>query len=78
MQLTIITRDKKIFEGGITSLTIPGSGGSFQIWKDHAPIVSELINGKVVYVQGAQRHEVLIQEGFISVLDNQITILAEV
>jgi F-type H+-transporting ATPase subunit epsilon len=78
MQLNIITRDKKVFEGVITSLTIPGSAGSFQILKDHAPIISTLKSGKVVYVQGTQTNELPIQQGVLSAQDNQITILAEV
>lgn len=76
MQLNIITRDKKVFEGLITSLLIPGSAGSFQIWKDHAPIISTLTSGKVVYMQDTVAHELFIQQGILSAYDNQITILA--
>lgn len=78
MQLNIITRDKKVFEGAITSLTIPGSAGSFQILTDHAPIISTLKGGKVVYMQGTQANELPIQQGVLSAQNNQITILAEV
>lgn len=78
MQLTITTRDKKVFEGVITSLTIPGSTGSFQILKDHAPIISTLKSGKVVYVQDDVNNELPIQQGVLSAQGNQIIILAEV
>ncbi len=78
MQLNIITRDKKVFEGVVTSLTIPGSTGSFQILKDHAPIISTLKSGKVVYVQDAVANELPIQQGILSAQDNQLIILAEV
>lgn len=78
MQLNIITRDKKVFEGPITSLTIPGSAGSFQLLKDHAPIISTLESGKVVYMQDTVVNELPIQQGILSAQNNQITILAEV
>lgn len=78
MQLIIITRDKKIFEGAITSLTIPGSAGIFQILTDHAPIITTLKCGKVVYVEGIQTNELLIQTGVLSAQSNQITILVEI
>jgi F-type H+-transporting ATPase subunit epsilon len=78
MHLNIITRDKKIFEGTITSLTVPGKAGSFQVWKDHAPIISTLKSGTVVYIQDAIANELPIQQGVLSAQDNQIIILAEV
>ena len=40
MQLEIITPDKKVFSGEVSVVTLPGTDGSFQILKDHAPIVS--------------------------------------
>ena len=48
MTLEILTPDKKVFEGDVTAVTVPGTLGSFQILKDHAPIISTLENGKVI------------------------------
>ena len=45
MKIEIITPDKKIFEGEIKSVRVPGKKGSFQVLKDHAPIISTLENG---------------------------------
>ncbi|RYF97084.1 MAG: F0F1 ATP synthase subunit epsilon, partial [Chitinophagaceae bacterium] len=42
MTLEILTPDKKVFEGEVTSVTVPGTMGSFQILRDHAPIISTL------------------------------------
>ncbi|RZK66262.1 MAG: hypothetical protein EOO92_25440, partial [Pedobacter sp.] len=38
MTLEILTPDKKVFEGEVTAVTVPGVLGSFQILRDHAPI----------------------------------------
>jgi F-type H+-transporting ATPase subunit epsilon len=76
MKLEIIAIDKSIFTGSITQITVPGSGGSFQILLDHAPMISTLTSGKIVYMQeDAIAHELDIQQGFISIKDNQIVIL---
>ena len=47
MKIEIITPDKKIFDGEIKSVRVPGKKGSFQVLKDHAPIISTLENGLV-------------------------------
>jgi F-type H+-transporting ATPase subunit epsilon len=47
MQLEIITPDKKIFKGEIDAVQLPGLDGSFQILKNHAPIISALAKGTV-------------------------------
>ena len=47
MKIEIITPDKKIYDGEIKSVRVPGKKGSFQVLKDHAPIISTLDNGTV-------------------------------
>ena len=50
MRIEIVTPDTKIFDGEIKSVRVPGKKGSFQVLKDHAPIVSTLDNGQVIMV----------------------------
>ncbi len=47
MQLEIITPEKKIFSGEAIAVQFPGLDGSFQVLKDHAPIISSLAEGDV-------------------------------
>ncbi|MFD2967479.1 ATP synthase F1 subunit epsilon [Sphingobacterium bambusae] len=77
MKLTIITPDKLAYEGEVTAVTVPGSAGSFQILKDHAPIVSTLEDGKVI-IQGNEGQIILvINGGVVEAKENNITVLAE-
>jgi F-type H+-transporting ATPase subunit epsilon len=78
MQLTILTLNKQLFEGTITSLTVPGSAGAFQILQNHAPIISTLESGKVIYMDETEKNELMIAQGVISMHDNQITLLVEI
>ena len=50
MNLTVLTPDKTLFKGLVTSVKIPGALGEFQVLKNHAPIVSALEHGKVTIV----------------------------
>jgi len=47
MNIKILTPESVIFEGEVESVLLPGKNGDFQIMKNHAAIVSSLVNGKV-------------------------------
>jgi F-type H+-transporting ATPase subunit epsilon len=78
MKIEIITPDKKVFEGDIKSVRVPGKKGSFQVLKDHAPIVSTLENGPVIMVDMDGNESVYdINGGVIEVKANRIILLAD-
>lgn len=77
MRLSIITPDQPVFEGDITSVTVPGTTGAFEVLKDHAPIVSTLESGNVIIRTGNGEEIIDITGGVVEVLHNQITLLAE-
>jgi len=78
MKIEIVTPDKKVFEGEIKSVRVPGKKGSFQVLKDHAPIVSTLENGPVIMVDTAGKEIIYeIDGGVIEVKANKIILLAD-
>jgi F-type H+-transporting ATPase subunit epsilon len=77
MYLEIITAEKKVFEGDVTSATFPGSDGSFQVLNNHAPLVSILAAGVVEYKTNNQRQHVQITGGVVEVLKNKVVVLAD-
>ena len=77
MNLEILTPDKKVFEGEVNSVTVPGVQGAFQILRDHAPIISTLENGAVI-IRGAEGENIFqIRGGVVEVLKNKIIVLTE-
>jgi F-type H+-transporting ATPase subunit epsilon len=77
MHLEIITPEKKIFEGEVTIVTFPGSDGSFQVMNDHAPLVSLLKDGDVIYKSKDSTQQVTITGGVVEVLKNKVIVLAD-
>ena len=77
MTLEILTPDKKVFEGEVTSVTVPGTMGSFQILNDHAPIISTLEDGPVIIKGNTHVQTFNIKGGVVEVLKNKIIVLAE-
>ena len=77
MHLEIITPDKKLFDGEVTIVTFPGSDGSFQVLNNHAPLISLLNEGIVVYKTKESKQQVRITGGVVEVLKNKVIVLAD-
>jgi F-type H+-transporting ATPase subunit epsilon len=77
VKLEIITPEKRLFDGKVKLVQVPGAKGSFEILKNHAPIISTLTKGKIKVITGADKQEFIdINSGIIEVKANTITILA--
>lgn len=77
MHLEILTPEKKVFEGDVTSATFPGADGSFQILDNHAPLISLLKEGNVEYKSKEANANIQITGGVVEVLNNQVILLAD-
>ena len=78
MYLEILSPEKKMYEGEISALKVPGSDGSFGVLENHAPLISTLAKGKVKITDKDNKDEfVEISGGVIEVLENNIIILAK-
>lgn len=77
MQLEILTPDKALFNGEVTSVVLPGSKGQFEVLKNHAALVSSLDKGviKVKTLEG-KVETFMIEGGVVEVLNNKISVLA--
>ncbi|MDR1517606.1 MAG: ATP synthase F1 subunit epsilon [Dysgonamonadaceae bacterium] len=75
LRLVIVSPDKRIFRGEITSVTLPGAMGNFSILPNHAPIVSSLQEGNLEYVtfDGGQ-HTLEIQGGFAEMSNGEVSV----
>ncbi|MFV5690952.1 FoF1 ATP synthase subunit delta/epsilon [Flavobacterium sp. LT1R49] len=93
MLLEIVSPEAKLFSAEVTSVTLPGVDGSFQILNNHAPIVSILGKGVVKITASSfafakelaskfiklddQNYTLAITSGTIEMKDNKVIILAD-
>jgi F-type H+-transporting ATPase subunit epsilon len=78
MLLEIITPDQKLYTGEVDLVQVPGSKGSFEILRNHAPIISTLESGQIKIVD--QKGSVTffdVDGGVIEAKNNKIIVLAE-
>ncbi|HYM95578.1 MAG TPA: ATP synthase F1 subunit epsilon [Chitinophagaceae bacterium] len=79
MNLEILTPEKKLYSGDVYGVQMPGIGGSFEVLEKHAPLISALKAGRLKVIKNKQNHCAYfdIQGGFVEVLNNKATVLAE-
>ena len=77
MVVEIYTPDQLIFQGEAASVTVPGTLGSFEVLKDHAPIISTLEDGKVTVRTSQETQTFAIKGGVVEVKENKVVVLAE-
>lgn len=77
MKLEIITPEEKIFQGDVDAVFLPGKAGRFELLKDHAPMVSTLKDGALVYQIGSKKESIEIGGGVLQVINNKVLVLAE-
>ena len=92
MFLEIVSPEATLFSGDVSSVTLPGSEGEFQILENHASIVSTLTKG-FVRIEGVNlnfdelhrdkfqkegaKYLLDINSGTIEMKDNKIVVLAD-
>ncbi len=78
MFLEIITPDRRLFSGEVDLIKVPGSKGSFEVLKNHAPIISTLEKGQIKIITPEGKESFIdIDGGMIEVKKNKIIVLAD-
>ena len=77
LRLRIVSPEKIIFTGEVDSVLVPGELGEFEILNNHAPIISTLSEGRVVYKIGKESKLCHVLGGFVEVQKNEVSICVE-
>ncbi len=77
LNLEIITPEKPIFKDQIEAVTIPGTLGSFQILKDHAPLISSFEIGIIKVKKTSAETFYTTAGGTVEVSRNNVLVLAD-
>jgi len=76
--LEIVTPDRALVREEVDEIVVPGSEGDFGILPGHTPLLATLKVGELWYRQGSEKHYLSIAFGFVEVLPERVTILAQV
>lgn len=77
LELKIVSPSRVEFNGSVERVVVPGVNGQFEILPNHAPIISTLEMGKVVYQDSEGLHDISIVRGFVEVQKNKVDVCVE-
>lgn len=77
MKLVLLSPARSWFDGEVDLVTIPGSQGSFTVLPQHAPLITSIDSGTVVYRVGDVEHQVRVEDGFAEIKNNIVSICVE-
>lgn len=74
----IVSPDGSVFKGEATGIRAPGVEGSFEVLHNHAPMLAAFDVGPI-YVSTSEGNKIAFATsgGFLEVLNNKVTVLAE-
>ena len=79
LKLKIVSPERIEFEGEVERVLVPGSLGQFEILTNHAPIISSLDKGKIVYgLSSGEKKSLDVIGGFVEVQKNVVSLCVEI
>ena len=76
--LEIVSPDATVYEGDVESLVAPATMGYLGVLADHAPLASDLAEGKITLreAQGKTKMFACKGKGFIHIFHNRVTLIS--
>jgi F-type H+-transporting ATPase subunit epsilon len=75
MLAEIISLDKKVFEGEVESVVVPGKEGQLTVLPNHIPLICPLKKGKIRIIKEKKETEFEIEEGILKIDKEGVKIL---
>jgi F-type H+-transporting ATPase subunit epsilon len=76
--LEIVTPERSVVTAQVDELQLPGSEGYFGVLPGHTPMLTTLKIGEMWYRIGSEKRYLAIAFGFVEVLPERVTVLAQI
>jgi len=78
LTLEIVTPDRALVTAQVDELQLPGAEGYFGVLPAHTPMLTTLQVGEMWYRIGQEKHYLALAFGFVEVLPERVTVLAQI
>lgn len=76
-RLQVFTQERKVLDEQVTSIQVPALDGYLGVLAHHAPMIAALGEGRLTVKNNSGARVMAIDGGFLEVIDNTATILAD-
>lgn len=77
IHLEIVTAERTVLSDDVDQVNAPGAAGRMGILPRHEPLLTTLIPGELTIVKNGERTPFAVSGGFMEVLPDRVTILAD-
>jgi len=78
LRLTIVSPERELYSGEVDIVLAPGIEGQLGILPKHVPLITQLAEGELCARVGDEEYYFAIHGGFMHVLPDEVTVLADV
>src|ERR1051325_7810689 len=78
LTLEIVTPDRALIREEVDEVVVPGSEGELGVLPGHTPLLSTLKGGELGYRQAQEKHYLAVAFGFVELLPDRVTVLADI
>ncbi|HHV64470.1 MAG TPA: F0F1 ATP synthase subunit epsilon [Peptococcaceae bacterium] len=75
--LKVVAPDGQVLNQDVEFVVVPGDDGELGILPNHAPLIAGLTIGVIRYTAEGKVHKIAISGGFLEVVNNKVTVLAQ-
>ena len=76
--LELVTPDRALVREDVDEVQVPGSEGYFGVLPGHTPLLATMKPGEFWYRVGSEKFYLSVAGGFVEVLPERVTVLAQV
>jgi len=73
----VVTPNRVVYAGEVSSLRAPGVEGDFEVLIGHIPFLTVLRVGRLTIREGGHQMHYAVSGGFVEVLRHRVTVIAE-
>ncbi len=77
LHLEIVTAERTVLSDDVDQINAPGAAGRMGVLPRHEPLMTMLVPGELTIIKQGQRTPFAISGGFMEVLPDRVTILAD-
>ncbi|MCI6887732.1 MAG: ATP synthase F1 subunit epsilon [Lachnospiraceae bacterium] len=78
MKLKVITPEEQFYEGDVSMVELTTTEGDIGVYPEHIPLTAVVAPGILKIHEGSEVKEAALMSGFITILPDVVTILAEI
>ena len=78
LRLQVVSAERSLVNETVDEVILPGAEGYFGVLPGHAPLLATLKVGELWYRTGQEKHFLAVAGGFVEVLPDHVTVLAQI